>query len=93
MTRYTVVWHPVAGDRLSEMWLVSTSREDITTASNLIDREMTVDALERGSIGPRFRRFVVTSFGSVLRSAGAGSTCSCYSPPTHRDLTTRYFTE
>jgi len=59
MTRYTVTWHPIAQDLLAEIWLASAGQKDVSIASDAIDRELAVDAPEKGQpIGEGFRRLV-----------------------------------
>jgi hypothetical protein len=59
MTRYTVVWHPIAERLLAEIWLGAADRAEVSIASDAIDRELGSDALEKGRpVDPRFRRFV-----------------------------------
>ncbi len=50
MTRYTVVWHPAARDRLARLWLVSNDRQAVTNAADEIDRELAVDPVKKGSL-------------------------------------------
>jgi hypothetical protein len=41
--RYTVVWMPVAVQRLAAVWTASPNRSGVTRASNDIDQLLTVD--------------------------------------------------
>ena len=41
--RYTVLWTPVAEERLAALWLVADDRAALTTATNAIDRILTRD--------------------------------------------------
>ena len=41
--RYTVIWTPVAEERLAALWLAADDRAALTSASNAIDRILTRD--------------------------------------------------
>ena len=48
MIRYTVVWHGGAQDELARLWIESTDRNLLSTAANVIDRELSTDAQVKG---------------------------------------------
>ncbi len=48
MTRYTVVWVRSAEDELVEIWLKGDDREEVTAATNAIERELREDAVWKG---------------------------------------------
>ena len=48
MIRYTVVWNPSALDELAEIWMATPDRNAVSFATNEIDRELGIDATERG---------------------------------------------
>lgn len=45
---YTVVWDQTALDDLAEIWMQATNRNAVSAASNRIDRELRVDAPQKG---------------------------------------------
>jgi hypothetical protein len=49
MTRYTVVWVESAIDELAELWIVSTDRNSIVAAVNVVDQELAIDASNKGT--------------------------------------------
>jgi mRNA-degrading endonuclease RelE of RelBE toxin-antitoxin system len=48
MTRYTVVWTASAQNELAELWLASAQRAMLTAAVNIIDRDLSLDAGDKG---------------------------------------------
>lgn len=48
MTRYTVVWHQAAQDRLVEVWLTASDRQAVAAAASGIDQELSEDATSKG---------------------------------------------
>ena len=44
MTRRTVIWLPDAEAQLAETWLASDCQNDVTTASQMIDRRLAENA-------------------------------------------------
>jgi hypothetical protein len=48
MTRYTVVWHQMAQDRLALLWLSAEDRSQVSAAANAIDQELAEDPTTRG---------------------------------------------
>lgn len=48
MTRYTVVWHQEAHDRLASIWLDANDRPAVTMAANAIDQHLVTDAHRQG---------------------------------------------
>lgn len=44
MTRRTVIWLPDAEAQLAEVWLTSDCRNEVTAASQMIDRRLAEDA-------------------------------------------------
>jgi len=44
MTRRTVIWLPDAEAQLADVWLASDCRNDVTTASQVIDRKLAENA-------------------------------------------------
>ena len=44
MTRYTVVWNPLAENELAELWIGAEDRGNLSRAADLIDRELGTDA-------------------------------------------------
>jgi len=51
MTRYTVTWWDEARDELARLWLRSDDKSRITLATNAIDRELSVDPMQKGTSG------------------------------------------
>lgn len=49
MTRYTVVWHETAQDKLAAIRLRAQDRAAVSTAANTVDRELGEDASAKGS--------------------------------------------
>ena len=48
MTRYTVVWHDDAQNRLAEIWMNASDRQSVTLAANTIDKHLADDAAMKG---------------------------------------------
>ena len=48
MTKYTVVWRNSAVQELSQIWLHSTKRNEVTRSSDAIDKTLTYDPMDRG---------------------------------------------
>jgi len=53
MTRYTVVWAQAAEDELVNIWLEGDDRNDVTAATQAIDRELQTEPTRRVSISPK----------------------------------------
>lgn len=52
MIRYTVLWRNETEDELARIWCDSPNHQDITTASDQIDAELSIDAHEKGILLP-----------------------------------------
>lgn len=50
MTRYTVVWHPLAEKELAELWLEAPSRAALGIAADQIDQELSTEADLKGLV-------------------------------------------
>jgi hypothetical protein len=46
--KYTVVWKKRALDRLAEMWLAASDKNDVTDAANQIDQLLAFEPWEHG---------------------------------------------
>jgi hypothetical protein len=56
MTRYTVVWSQEALDLLAQIWISADDKQEVTAASDEIDRELAVDPESKGDLeGERIR--------------------------------------
>ena len=60
MIRYTVTYTRTALDALARQWLNANDRRAVTLAGDEIDRQLSVDASDKGELqGAGFRRLVV----------------------------------
>ena len=50
MIRYTVLWRKEVQDDLTQLWLNSADRQQITAAADFIDAELLIDAHVKGSM-------------------------------------------
>ena len=50
MTRYTVVWHALAIDELTDLWTKTDNRRHVSESVNTIDRELSIDAHLKGVV-------------------------------------------
>jgi mRNA-degrading endonuclease RelE of RelBE toxin-antitoxin system len=66
MIKYTVTWRESAQQDLARIWLDSSDRRQITTATNEIDRTLGRDALEKGMILSQFSRELIVEPIKVL---------------------------
>jgi mRNA-degrading endonuclease RelE of RelBE toxin-antitoxin system len=67
MTRYTVVWHGKAQDQIAELWLQAEDRRLISTSTNTIDQELTVDPELKGTlVVPGYRELIVSPLRIVF---------------------------
>jgi hypothetical protein len=56
MARYTVVWQNEVRDALAAIWINSGDRTAVSTAADLIDRELARDPEQKGHpVGDRLR--------------------------------------
>ena len=50
MIRYTVVWHQLAQDQLTRIWVDATDRKSVTEAANTVDTYLAVDPDLKGTL-------------------------------------------
>lgn len=55
--KYTVVWEIAAQSQLARIWMSAADRQDVTNASNRIERELARDAHAQGTPLGVFRTY------------------------------------
>lgn len=66
MTRYTVTWNEDAAAELAAIWLVSSSRATVTTATTEIDLQLRHDASTKGEAFGEHRLLLVDNLLAIF---------------------------